>query len=63
MITETSIETLIGHEPDKELRAIGNKIVHKERITQEDGLLLFEKGRELIRIMPVTSKLITIIKN
>jgi aminodeoxyfutalosine synthase len=29
---------------DPELKLIGEKIIHSQRITQEDGLLLFEKG-------------------
>jgi aminodeoxyfutalosine synthase len=38
------IETVIANEKDEALRIIGKKIVSKERITPDDGLLLFERG-------------------
>lgn len=39
-----SIETLISAEIDIQLRAIADKILNKERISFEDGVLLFEKA-------------------
>lgn len=39
-----SIETLISAEKDIQLRAIADKILNKERISFEDGVLLFEKA-------------------
>jgi len=39
-----SIEKIIEAEKEKALRSIGEKIIHKERITEEEGVLLFEKG-------------------
>lgn len=39
-----SIKALIGREKNIGLQAIGEKILHGERITPEDGLLLFEEG-------------------
>ncbi|HEY4334380.1 MAG TPA: aminofutalosine synthase MqnE [Puia sp.] len=45
MNTSLPIEALIqAKTTDKELRRIGEKIVAQERITPEEGLLLFEKG-------------------
>ncbi len=38
------IDTLIRMTPDPELRTIAEKVIQKERITDADGLLLFEKG-------------------
>jgi len=35
---------IIANEKDKSLQSIAEKIVSKERISEEDGLLLFEKG-------------------
>lgn len=40
----TNIQQVIAAEQDPALRIIGEKIVNKQRITPEDGLLLFEKG-------------------
>lgn len=40
----TSVEQLIASEQDRDLRAIAEKIVRNERITPEDGIVLFEKG-------------------
>ena len=37
-------ETNIASSLDRDLRAIADKVRHAERITDEDGLLLFEKG-------------------
>jgi aminodeoxyfutalosine synthase len=39
-----SIETLISAEKDIQLRAIADKVLNKERISFEDGVLLFEKA-------------------
>jgi aminodeoxyfutalosine synthase len=41
--TTTGLETLL-RTADKEMRAIGEKIVARERITPAEGLLLFERG-------------------
>ncbi|HEY6902132.1 MAG TPA: aminofutalosine synthase MqnE [Puia sp.] len=43
MATETPIQTLINT-VDKPLRTIAEKIIAAQRITPEDGILLFEKG-------------------
>jgi aminodeoxyfutalosine synthase len=40
----TNIQQIIAAEQDPALRVIGEKIVNKQRISPEDGLLLFEKG-------------------
>src|ERR671912_2142817 len=39
----TAIEVLINQQPES-LQQIGNKILSRQRITEEDGLLLFEKA-------------------
>src|SRR6202046_5545773 len=39
----TGIDTLLSTAP-KDLRHIGEKILEKQRITREEGILLFEKG-------------------
>jgi len=39
-----SIETILENEKNNELRRIGEKIINQQRITPEDGLLLFERG-------------------
>ncbi|MBO9566310.1 MAG: aminofutalosine synthase MqnE [Niastella sp.] len=39
-----SIQQVIAAEPDAALRTIANKIVAKERITPDDGVLLFERA-------------------
>ncbi len=39
----TGIDALLGT-ADQPLRRIGEKIIAKERITPDEGLLLFEKG-------------------
>lgn len=39
-----SIKALIGREKNTGLQTIGEKVLHGERITPEDGLLLFEEG-------------------
>lgn len=43
MSTSTQVETIIKT-TDAELHRIGEKILHKERITAEEGLALFERG-------------------
>ena len=43
MSTTAPITTLL-RTVDKDLQAIGEKIIAKQRITPEDGILLFEKG-------------------
>ena len=43
MIIE-STATIIQNEQEKTLRRIAEKIIAKERISEEDGLLLFERG-------------------
>jgi len=40
----TNIQQVIAAEQNEALRTIGQKIVNKQRLTPEDGLLLFEKG-------------------
>ena len=40
----TSIDILIDAITDKALRSIAEKVKNNERITDEEGLLLFEKG-------------------
>jgi len=44
MITQKSIEEIVREEKDKSLQEVGEKIINKERLNEEDGLLLFEKG-------------------
>jgi len=44
MITQKSIEEIVREEKDKSLQKVGEKIINKERLNEEDGLLLFEKG-------------------
>lgn len=39
-----SIQQIIAAQPDAALRTIANKIIARERITPEDGVLLFEKA-------------------
>lgn len=39
-----SIQQIISAEPNADLRAIAHKVIHKERLTPEEGLLLFEKA-------------------
>lgn len=40
----TAIEALISNEKDTQLKRTAEKIVNRERITPEEGLLLFERG-------------------
>ena len=45
MSKEKAIQTLIQQtNTDKALQAIAEKVLHHKRITNEEGLLLFEKG-------------------
>lgn len=44
-MTTESITEIIASEPDKDLQAIGEKIIAGARITPDEGLLLFEKAR------------------
>lgn len=39
-----AVEKIIQNEKDTELRKIANKIINQERISPEEGLLLFERG-------------------
>lgn len=39
-----NIQRLISQGKEQELQVIAEKILHKQRITQEEGLILFEKG-------------------
>ena len=41
---DVNIQALIGSEKDTELKKIGEKILNEERITFDEGVLLFEKG-------------------
>jgi aminodeoxyfutalosine synthase len=38
------IKSIVQHQPDAILRKIGEKIINKERIYFDEGILLFEKG-------------------
>ena len=42
-MNKESVVTLINEQPS-ELRIIGEKVINNERITKEEGLLLFERG-------------------
>jgi len=42
--TKNSIEAIIASQKNKSLQQIGEKIFNKERISEEEGLLLFEKA-------------------
>src|SRR5258706_14898966 len=44
MVTTGAAIAIIDREKDKTLFRIGEKIINKERLTEEDGLILFEKG-------------------
>lgn len=44
MIEKESIHALVINQPDNHLQIIGKKIINQERITPEEGLMLFEKG-------------------
>ncbi len=38
------IKTIINHQPDTALRSIGEKIIQQERLSFDEGVLLFEKA-------------------
>ena len=40
---KTTIEVLIKQQPE-DLQQIGNKVINEERLTDEEGLLLFENA-------------------
>ncbi|MBL7712064.1 MAG: aminofutalosine synthase MqnE [Chitinophagaceae bacterium] len=42
--TQTGIEAIIDSTTDEQLRSIAQKVHRKERLTEEEGILLFEKG-------------------
>ncbi len=44
MNQETGIEALVANAKDEQLKTIGYKILHKERISFDEGVALFEKG-------------------
>jgi len=45
MITlESAIDSIISKEKNPDLKRIGEKIINRERITEEEGNILFEKG-------------------
>lgn len=44
MNLQTGIEALVANVKDEQLKAIGNKVLNKERISFDEGVLLFEKG-------------------
>ena len=44
MTDQASLEELIRIERTPDMKRIGEKILHKERLTSQDGELLFEKG-------------------
>jgi len=45
MVTiESPTEKIVTREKDAELRKIGEKIIHQKRLSEEDGMILFEKG-------------------
>lgn len=42
--TQTGIEAIIDQTTDEQLRSIAQKIHQKQRLTEEEGIILFEKG-------------------
>jgi aminodeoxyfutalosine synthase len=44
MINKNSIEAIVAAESNKSLISIGEKVISRTRLTEEDGLLLFEKA-------------------
>jgi aminodeoxyfutalosine synthase len=44
MNQQTGIEALVANAKDEQLKAIGYKVLHQERISFDEGVLLFEKG-------------------
>jgi len=43
-IIKTSVEEIIDSQKNKDLQLIGEKILHKQRLDEEEGLLLFEQA-------------------
>lgn len=44
LATQTGIDSIIEYTTDRDLKAIAQKVKNKERLTEEEGILLFEKG-------------------
>ncbi len=44
MNQQSGIEALVANSKDEQLKAIGYKVLNKERISFDEGVLLFEKG-------------------
>jgi aminodeoxyfutalosine synthase len=44
MKSVTAIEKLVNEAKDQQLQSIGEKVLNNQRITQEEGVTLFEKG-------------------
>jgi aminodeoxyfutalosine synthase len=44
MNQQTGIETLVANAKDEQLKNIGYKVLNKERISFDEGVILFEKG-------------------
>lgn len=44
MIEQAALAELIGMQKSPDLKRIGEKIVYKERLTPQEGVMLFEKG-------------------
>jgi aminodeoxyfutalosine synthase len=44
MNQQTGIEALVANAKDEQLKAIGYKVLNKERISFDEGIILFEKG-------------------
>ena len=44
MNQQSGIEALVANSKDEQLKAIGYKVFNKERISFDEGVLLFEKG-------------------
>lgn len=40
----TQVDTIIASEKDKDLQKIAQKVINQQRISKEDGLLLFQRG-------------------
>src|SRR5882724_735918 len=41
---ESATENIVANQKDQELRNIGEKIIDQKRLTENEGLILFEKG-------------------
>jgi aminodeoxyfutalosine synthase len=44
LVQETGIQEIINHTTDTELKKIAEKVLHNERISDAEGMILFEKG-------------------